>query len=138
MGRRGGKVACYRPETTTETGERVMVALFGSASNVVGRRPSQEKSEFYPSDATGLYSLLDGAREDADPEIEFSYRWDDATLSEEARADTALMFARRGASRPIGLVRFHASVFQVVDKPELRDESIDQVIIGAPLWVATP
>jgi hypothetical protein len=138
MGWRGGEVACYRVETTTATDERVMVALFGSASNVIGRRRADEQSEFYPSDATGLYSLLDAARERDDPEVDLDYRWDDATMSNEARADTAIMFSREGATRRLGTVRFLARVFQVIDSSEFRDESVDRVIIGAPLWVATP
>ena len=36
--------------------------------NVIGWRSTDElESEFYPSDAAGLYSLLDAARERDDP-----------------------------------------------------------------------
>jgi hypothetical protein len=55
-----GHVACYQGEAIDSDGARVFLALFGSASNVEGRRQRDEDtSEYYPSDMTGLYAFLD-------------------------------------------------------------------------------
>lgn len=138
MGWREGKIACLRIDVANGDDERTVVALFGSARNVVGWRGEDElETDFHPSDAAGLYSIIDAARERDDPEVDLEYRWDDAALSDEARADAALMLARAGARRPVGRVKFLAKVFQEFDQRDLRGESVDRLIVGAPIWVAT-
>jgi hypothetical protein len=138
MGWTGGKVACYAGESITSDGERVFVALFGSASNVVGYRNDAGGQGYFPSDITGLYSMLDLAREPSDPEIDFEYRWDDGRLSDDVRAHTAIKFAHGGAKRPIGSHGFLARVFVEIDNYRYDDEFAGRVIVGTPLWVATP
>jgi hypothetical protein len=137
MGWAGGQVACYTGETTTDEGERVFLALFGSASNVVGYR-DDGGSGYYPSDITGLYTMLDLAREPGDPEIDFEYRWDDGHLSDDARAHTAIKFAYGSAQIPIGVHDFLARVFIEVEDYSYNDDFTGRVIVGTPLWVATP
>lgn len=139
MGWLGGHIACYRGEAATPDGS-VFIALFGSASNIVGwrRRDEDDVGSYYPSDVTGLYALLDAAREPDDPEIDFDFRWDDHAMSDEDRARRAVMFAREGATSPAQALEFLARVFLVVDDDSFASEEYRRVIVGAPLWVATP
>jgi hypothetical protein len=139
LGWNGGHVACYRGLTTTEDGKSVFVALFGSASNVVGWRPSDERtSGFYPSDMQGLYSLLDTVREHGDPEIDLDYRIDDYGLPEEARADTAILFATEGATKSLGRLDALIRPFIEINTHDSRRGQFQgRVIVGAPVWIAT-
>ncbi len=68
---RGGAVAAYRSAVMTEHG-LTTIALFGSASNVVGYRAGADGEGYYPSDIMGLYTLLDVVREPQDPEIDLN------------------------------------------------------------------
>lgn len=135
----GGIVACYRGEVTCTDGERIFVALFGSASNVIGRRATAgADGGYYPSDIHGLYTILDAARERYDPEIDLEYRWDDAAMEASVRADTAMRFARNGARINVGLNDLLARVFLCAEEQRFDDGSSGRVIVGTPLWVATP
>lgn len=138
MGWAGGRVACFAGESVTAEGERVFLALFGSASNVVGYRDDAASTGYYPSDITGLYTMLDLAREPADPEIDFEYRWDDGQLSDQARAHTAIKFSHGGARTDIGVHDVLARVFIEVEGYRYDDEFTGRVIVGTPLWIATP
>ncbi|MDQ2837697.1 MAG: hypothetical protein M3Y42_03290 [Actinomycetota bacterium] len=138
MGWRGGRVACYAGQGRTAEGEQVFLALFGSSSNVVGYRDDEVRQGEVPSDITGLYTMLDLAREPGDPEIDFEYRWDDGHLDEQARAETAIKFARMGARIPIGEHEFLARIFIEVDDYRYYDDFSGKVIVGTPLWIATP
>jgi hypothetical protein len=138
MGWSGGQVACYCGVSATSEGS-VFVALFGSASNVVGRRRADhDRDSFYPSDAAGLYALLDAVRELDDPEIDLDYRIDDHAMSAQTRAERAVMFARGGASVELGELEFLARVYLDVEDYAYADDAYRRVIMGAPLWVATP
>lgn len=133
-----GTVACYRGERTMADGRKTFVALYGSASNVIGRRPNKlERSEFYPSDMQGLYSLLDVVREHDDPAISLDFALDDYGLTEGARADTAIHFATHGATRSLGEHDFLARVFIDVEDHTSRSGFTGRVIVGAPIWIAT-
>jgi hypothetical protein len=138
MGWRDGQIACYQGEAETPDGQTVFVALFGSASNVIGRRPKDDNLDYYPSDVAGLYTLLDAARERRDLEIDLSYRWDDSTLSNAARAETAVKFAHGGATGEPRLLDFLARVFLEVEDYNFAGNAYDKVLVGAPLWIATP
>ncbi len=138
IGWRGGRVACYAGETRAADGERVLLALFGSSSNVVGYQDDDLRQGEMPSDITGLYTMLDLAREPSDPEIDLDYRWDDGQLNDQVRADTAIKFARRGARLAIGEHDFLARVFVQVEDYRYDDNFTGRVIVGTPLWVATP
>ena len=137
MGWRGGAVASYSGEATADDGDRVFVSLFGSASNVVGYR-DPGGTGFYPSDMTGLYTMLDLAREPSDPEIDFEYRWDDGHLSEDALAHNAIKFALGDSPHQIGEHDFLARIFVDVEHHRYGSEFEGRVIMGAPLWIATP
>jgi hypothetical protein len=137
MGWPGGTVACYAGEHTTVAGERVYLALFGSGSNVVGFRDA-DGTGYYPSDLDGLYALLDLVREDDDPAIDYDYRWDDARYNDQVRAETAVKFADGGARTPIGAHDMLARIFVEVEHLRVNDQFAGRVLVGTPLWVATP
>ena len=135
LGWDGGKVACYSGEITNIDNERVFVALFGSASNVVGYR-AKDGAGYYPSDMAGLYTMLDLVREPDDPEMEYEYRWEDGHYDAQYRADAAVRLAGVDACTRIGVHDFLARIF--ISTPRDGSSSIERIIVGTPLWVATP
>lgn len=140
MGWRGGYVACFQGEATTDEGARVFVALFGSASNWrVFRANDETLGGFTPSDMMGLYGLLDAVRETDDPEIGLQERIDELDLEREHKLSEAIDFARRGA-RPFGPRRlcFLARRMMSAENYQTDEGSYDRVLIAAPLWIATP
>lgn len=136
-----GWVATYRAELDLADSGRVIAALFGSASNIVGWRSdgrSPVEEGFYPSDMSGLYGILDSIREREDPEMDLDYRIEDEGLDPIARAEYATLFAR-SAKRPIGRVDFAARLFDDVSDVQLDGSDVrGRVLLGTPLWIATP
>ena len=116
-----GEVACYRGELVTADGDRVFVALFGTASNIVGRRSADDAEGESPSDVYGLYGLLNAAREEGDPSVDDDYLWDDYTVADQLRADIAIQHATVGAQRDRGRLEFLAKVFLDVEDQRWRD-----------------
>jgi hypothetical protein len=137
MGWSGGHVACFSGEKVTADGEHIFVALFGSPSNMIGRKEQKDDFAYYPSDIAGLYGLLDAAREADDPDIDFHYRWEDQSSSTEGRVEAAVMFAHGGATRPARRLRFLARVFIEADSYDFGGDRFDSVVVGTPLWVST-
>jgi hypothetical protein len=137
MGWPGGAVAAYRGTVATEHG-LTTIALFGSASNVVGHRASNDGEGYYPSDIMGLYTLLDAVREPHDPEINVNFRTDDVAMAPAARAVTAVHLAEGGASKPLGRLDVLFRVLIDEDDVELRTGTTSRVLLGTPLWIATP
>jgi len=134
LGWRGGAVATFLGETTSaENGQQIRVVLIGSASNAVGHRPDPTGSGFYPSAICGLYALLDAVREEGDPEVELDYRIDDLEMDTVARAETAVRLAGDAGRYDLGIVDFLAQ--GMIDVDVAADV---RVLIGSPLWVATP
>jgi hypothetical protein len=137
MGWPGGRVACYTTVATVDSGAKVFLALFGSASNVHGYR-DEGGTGFYPSDLFGLLTMLDLVREPQDPRLDDGYLWNDGSSSDEARASEAITLAQGGASTPIGEHEFLARAFIAVDDYLAPGEFEGKVVLGTPLWVATP
>lgn len=137
MGWEGGEVACYSGEMTNEDNERVFLALFGSASNVVGYR-ADGGTGYCPSDMMGLYTMLDLVREPDDPEMDFEYLWDDGQRDKLFRVDAAVKYCRGNVSKRIGVHDFLARIFFEVDDFRYDDHFTGRVIVGTPLWIATP
>ena len=135
----GGAVAIFSGTSiSTENGQETRLVLIGSASNLVGYRSTEKVSGFYPSAIWGLYTLLDAIREQQDPEIMLDYRIDDCEISSTARAVAAVDLAGGGANRDLGTVDFLARTMLEVDEAPLSGGATTRVLIGAPLWVATP
>jgi hypothetical protein len=137
MGWQGGAVAVYRT-TVPNAPEPMEVALVGSASNVVGYRQSSGAEGYYPSDMMGLYALLDAIREPQDPEIDVNFRTDDVAMAPAVRAVAAVHLATGAASEPLGRLDVLFRVLIDEDNVRLRTGQASHVLIGTPLWIATP
>jgi hypothetical protein len=129
------EIAAMKAEMIVPEAGRVLVALFGSASNYRGRKPISDQLAEIPSDVDGLYGILDRTREPGDPEIRSDFLDRDIGHSPGSRTDTAVRLLN--GSR---FTRFHEDHFDVLIRVFCTDESTepyDLVILGAPVWVAT-
>jgi hypothetical protein len=141
MGWTGGEVACFHGSAIAPDGIPVRLAFFGSASNLVGRVPGSEVDHgFYPSDMLGLYALLDSVREPNDPEIDLTHRVDDLSLGRDRLIEQALEFADGGAHFGPRTLEFLVLRQLSADGDDLDPpvSNATRVLVGAPLWVATP
>jgi hypothetical protein len=140
QGWRGGHVACFAGEATTDEGASVFVALIGSASNWRGFRADDETlGGFTPSDMLGLYGLVDAVREPDDPEIGLRERMDELDFERGRKLRQAIDFVRKGA-RPFGPQRLSFLAHRMMSEENYRidDVTYDRVLVAAPLWIATP
>jgi hypothetical protein len=139
MGWDGGEVACYCGTAVLPGGERVFVGLLGSAANLTGYQgPPEGERGFHPSDMAGLYSLIEAVRETDDPEVDLEYRIDDHSLEREAVLELAMDFTASGARGCPVRLEFLARQLLGGDGYHGRHGEFDRVMIGAPLWAATP
>jgi hypothetical protein len=129
------EIAAMQAEVNDPEAGRVLVALFGSASNYRGRKPTSDGLAEIPSDVDGLYGILDRTREAGDPPIRNDYLDRDIGHSPSSRADTAV---RLLGKRFTG---FREGRFDLLMQSFCIDHStepFDLVVLGAPVWVATP
>jgi len=127
-------IAAMKAERDSEDG-RLLVALFGSASNYRGRKPQNDDLPEIPSDVDGLYGILERTRESWDPVIDNDFLDRDIGWDPAGRADTA---RRLFDTRFTG---FRQDRFDVLLQSFCQVEEVGpyaRVIIGAPVWVATP
>lgn len=134
LGWPGGKISCYRG--LTEAAENVYVILFGSASNIRGYVDNSIADGFCPSGVEGLYALLDAVRERTDPEIWSANVRVEGQMTEADRAEAAIRIALQGTKSDLGRHRFMARVY--INCPSPLASLSGRVIVGAPLWIATP
>jgi hypothetical protein len=130
------EIAAMKAEVIDPEAGRVFVALFGSASNYIGRKPLGDTLAEIPSDIDGLYGILDRTREPGDPEINHDYLDRDLGHSPSSRAEAAEELLN--GSRFSG---FRTDHFDVLIRSFCVDETIDpydRVILGTPISVATP
>jgi hypothetical protein len=113
----------------------IFIGLFGSASNYTGLRPGRNEPNEIPSDVDGLYGILERTREPHDPEISDVELDRDLGHSLASRADTAV---RQLGDRFRGFRHGHYDVLLQNFCTDESSESYDLVILGAPVWVATP
>jgi len=129
------EIAAMKAEVNHPEAGKVLVALFGSASNYRGRKPISDGLAEIPSDVDGLYGILERTREPKDPKIRYDYLDHDIGHSPNSRADTAI---RLLGERFTG---FREGRFDLLIQSFCIDEDTDAydlVILGAPVWVATP
>jgi hypothetical protein len=62
-------IAAMMTKHEDESAGRVLIALFGSASNYTSRRPRDDGLSDTPSDVAGLYEILDRTSERRDPAL---------------------------------------------------------------------
>lgn len=134
------EIAAAFADTTLDDAGRTFVALFGSISNYVGVRPSPDDGcGVYPSDVAGLYQLLSLAGEDGDPAVDPDRLWDDAWMDMLDRCGLARRLHEGTTGRlPREPLSFLARTFFHDNDVELGGEKYDRVILGAPIWIATP
>jgi hypothetical protein len=117
----------------------VLVGLFGSISNYMWRVPKSEDFGEIPSDVTGLYEILDRTAENGDPTLDAERVEHEVDVIPESRADTVL---RLLGDRFKGFRRERLDllieVFYCFDDYSFGGCHFDRVLIGAPVWVATP
>lgn len=133
------EVAAFFSDTTRQDSGRTLIALFGSVGNYLGRRPEPEQPGWTPSDAAGLYAILDATREPTDSSVKADYLWDDGAMTMVTRYDVARRFNEQMADRfPAEPAAFLARAYSFEHDVDLRDCRYDTVLLGAPVWIATP
>lgn len=117
----------------------VLVALFGSASNYMWMRPANNDHNEIPSDVDGLYGLLNAASELSDPQIEEHFLEWDPRHDDRSRADLVVGVLRDQYERFRGCrLDVLARVFHCIDDYSYGGLHYDRVLIGSPVWAATP
>jgi hypothetical protein len=120
-------------------GKRTFVALFGSVSNYIGHEPTAPGAGFFPSDADGLYEILEASLESSDSRIDRHFLGEERRLDDMGKIEAALRIAG-GAMKayPSMRLQFLAKVHYHLCGAELIQEHYDYVLIGAGVWAATP
>lgn len=117
----------------------VLVALFGSESNYTWVRPADNDRSEIPSDVDGLYGLLNATSEPIDPRIEEHFLEWDPDHNDYSRADLVVRLIHdryeRFVERRLDVL---AKVFHCVDDYSHGGSHYDRVLIGSPVWAATP
>lgn len=134
-GRSHVDIAAMKAEVDDPEEGRVLVSLFGSAANYRGRRPESEQSVETPSDADGLYGILDRTREPSHPLISNTYLDDDIRWSPSGRAEEAMRLVLGSRFKGFREDRFDVLMYSYCSAPDIAD--FDRVILGEPVWVAT-
>jgi hypothetical protein len=119
--------------------ESVLVALFGSESNYTWKRPADNGDSGIPSDVDGLCGLLDATREPSDPQVTGHFLDWDPGHNDYSRADTVVRLLHdRHESIGVRSLDVLAKVFYCFDDFSFGRAHYGRVLIGAPIWAATP
>jgi hypothetical protein len=119
---------------------RVFVALFGSIENFTGRkrRPDYD-TEKHPSDAAGLYEILNATREPRDVAVDPGHLHDDVELSTYDSFDAAhgIAYRHNEPLLPTQPLDFLAKVHEHSGRIKLDRDVYDLALLGGPVWLAT-
>jgi hypothetical protein len=130
----------FADEVVEDVG-RVFVGLFGSVTNLRGwKRREKYRTNRHPSDAAGLYEILDASLEPLDSLVRRDRLLDDRELDEWACFDAAygIVYRHEKTLRPNGRFEFLAAVHLFTTDITLDKDRYDVALLGAPLWVRTP
>jgi hypothetical protein len=119
-GRHNVDIAAIFTDANIGDAGRCFIALFGSVSNYSHVKPDADPSfGLHPSDASGLYTILDRATEASDPRVDREHLWDDAACGMQTRLEVAHRFFEgcRGHF-PVEHLQFFARAFH-------RDEDLE-------------
>jgi hypothetical protein len=87
----------------------------------------------------GLYDVLSSGVEQSDPGLSSAYLSDDLRMSEDARFHAAMtIFGHVEERYPSEPLSFLAKVHHHDTKFDFYGQHYDTVLIGAPIWVASP
>lgn len=134
------EIAAMKACCTIDENRSTFVGLFGSMSNYRYQRPKTEDYREIASDAAGLYRILHETTESEDPKVERRRIKDESNVVPGGHVDTAMRFllGRRYSGSPEMRCDVLLKVFYSSDGPfEYDNQYFDQVLIGAPIWVAT-
>ncbi len=115
-----------------------LLALVGSVSNYRHRKQVKNAGGEIPSDVAGFYSILEQVQEPTDPRLHPEYVEDDRELSTESRVDVLLRLMDRFRVISDARMDILARVFFTLTDYSHWGDAYDRVILGAPVWVATP
>jgi hypothetical protein len=133
------RIAAMFNEGTVAGIGSVLIALFGSESNYTWKRPVDDNDGNIPSDVDGLYGLLNATREPLDPTIAGHYLERDPGHNDYSRADLVVRLLHdRYKDVTAGHLDVLAKVFHCVDDFSCGNSHYDRVLIGSPVWAATP
>jgi hypothetical protein len=162
--RQGWPIAGFFADEDVPGIGRVFVALFGSVQNSHGwREHGAPVGHYTPSDAAGLYVILDAVLEDEDPGISMDpvSQYHERVQSSPTERLAAARLMRVASGRAfleepletlaqvfvcepsVNIRRPHADPVLTPQEylsrdPVMGGDPYDLAIIGAPLWVATP
>jgi hypothetical protein len=123
---------------------RVYVALFGSPHNILADMHGEKYMGRTPSDADGLYRILDDARDAGEARVLPEYLEEEEGYSDERHAELANLVLH-GVNRPLPL-----RTYDVLAQPYvlLRNHALvnragkrvhyDLIVIGTAIWAGTP
>jgi hypothetical protein len=120
---------------------RVFVALFGSVTNLKGwRRKEAYDSDRHPSDAAGLYEILQASLEPLDSTVDPEELVYEQELSEWDSIDAAygIVYRHEKILRPKGRFEFLAVNHVYATDITLGKDHYEVALLGAPVWVRTP
>jgi hypothetical protein len=134
-------IAGYFSDLSLPDNSRVFIALFGSITNVRGWRATDKlEADVHPSDAAGLYEILDSTMESQDAPIIERYIKDGHGLDVIARLDAAhsIAFRHNQPLRYSGEFEFLAVSHDLVFDVTLNGQHYDVALLGAPIWIRSP
>jgi len=129
----------FADEELPEIG-RAFVALFGSVTNLRGwKRKDAFQGDLHPSDAAGLYEILDASLEPTDSKVDGNYLADDRDFGGWDRFRTARSFVKRSDTilKPSEPYDFLAENHLIATDVDLFDDHYDVAMLGTPIWVRT-
>lgn len=136
------EIAGFFADATLDESGRTFVALFGSVDHYVGRKPTPSDNGFgwCPSDVMGLYAILRATLDETDEaKLDADYLWDDGRQDSDSRIEVAYRFWRQLKGEfPSEHVTVLAKSFIQRDDYDLGGTHYDTVLLGAPVWIATP
>ena len=132
-------IATFFVRARTRRGRRVFIALVGSISNYIGHVEEPRTAGWHPSDAMGLYSILQTVLENTDDGVAPEWLSDDSRYVTAQRFDTAGTLEREFRQRfTPRRQEFLAVVHDAVENVKIGGRRYHLGLLGAPLWVASP
>lgn len=135
------EVAAFFADGVTPDAGHVFVALFGSVTNLKGRRAGAKLGiDSHPSDAEGMYEILDATREPSDCRVKGEYlQRDRGNGGREGAFDSAYTVMHRDTQHIeiTGIYEFLATAHEFASGIEIHRHRYDVALLGGTVWVAS-